>query len=213
MPTIMKIQLNTDKLGLWFLSGRPDLNMTFADPGPKELDWNQLTREQQRYLYRAIQYKQIISDIIPLHPDNISVPAPAPKKEDLPVGKQFPKETPPAVAEPAAPKKSFREKNLKEEAKAILSKRLGEIKQTINLLKLEESPLLNTLLKTEKAGKNRKTVLALLEEKTQEIQQAVKKNLKFSPDKVTLQTSRSNLPEIETINEGAVTIQLGSKEA
>ncbi len=63
---IVELSLNVDKCGMWFL-GQPrqtKVSFTFASPGPTQIDFAKLEKQEQEHLLRALQTNKINSSVL-----------------------------------------------------------------------------------------------------------------------------------------------------
>ena len=163
----MQIELNPERTSMWFLNS--EVHLTFADPGPASIDFQNLPRDQQTQVVYGLAAGKIKSkehlETIEYWRNASQAPVPT---QQIPVPKDSGSE-PPTIT-PAS--------DLEEEAKKILSGSAIQTKKMI--LQIDNARLLRILREVElgRKPKARKTVVSLLQSRITQHEKQVADNLK-----------------------------------
>ncbi len=180
------MQIRLGNSFMWFL---PDASVHLSEenPGPIEIDFDNLSSDNKNIIKIGINTGQIIGTL----PQEI-------KTEQL--------------IKPTEVVKDIYERDniLAGKLQVILNQRIPNIK--IEIGKMNDSRLLNTILTLEENGKNRKTIVSLIQSKLHEVSSAVlasivEVNTNANVDQLD-SLSRSFASEIEDIEETEVIIPL-----
>jgi len=154
----MLIELNTERKSLWFLLGRPDMNLNYVKPGPKELDWESLTPEQKFFVYRDLMGEILTTD------GDIPVPPQIQNLQNQEVSASPFQEAISKAQEEAIDKVEKYNSELEQVAKKLLRKHAPTIKKALAVYKSSDIPLLRAALDLEESKKRpRGNVKKLLE--------------------------------------------------
>lgn len=138
------------KLGNSFMFFLPNggCHLTEENPGPIDIDFDNLSNDNKNIIKTGISTGQIIGTL----------------PEEIKTEQQYP---------PVEVVKDIYERDhiLAGKLQIILNQRLSNIKVEIG--KMNDSRLLNTILTLEKNGKNRKTITSLIQAKLHEVSSAV----------------------------------------
>lgn len=172
------MQITLTDLGppIWFLGDPKNLivSLSFANPGPVELDFGKLEKLQQQRLLSAIQNGHLESDI---------------SFQELyeEYTKSYPPQ-PPVVAEDTSPAKQAMEQRLQIEAERqekeeklkekCISKLKGSVAAAVsNLTGEEDVRYLRMLMSYEQADKNRKGVIRAIRDRIKRIENGLSKRI------------------------------------
>jgi hypothetical protein len=202
----MKIKLS-DKATMFFVIGTK-IHLSFQDPGPKEVDFNNLRTDQKQQILWAIQNGTILSD---RKEDEVRKEVIAKSYAQTVADVKAAVEAPATVGE-------F-ESSREEELKHFLTSKYNDFKKNLKDYNIAE---LRVMLKLEKEGKSRKSNLDLIENAISKHQVEVAKSIKDDirpmvndPKKVIstgLKVDWSNIEDVVESDTEEVKINLGAKD-
>jgi len=148
----IEVTLNDMKTGFWgFEDEKHKIYLTFVDPGPVQLDLGSMTEQNQEYIIANIDQGFLKCDITTGEILSLlgskQAPATIPKEEN---GYQD-------QIDAAVEKAKKKQQKMEEKAEWILTKNIRAVKKEVS--NSENLTFLNLLVKLEKEGKNRSTVL------------------------------------------------------
>lgn len=170
---------------MWFLPNGA-YHLTEENPGPIEVNLDNLTQEEKNIIKVGINTGQIIGTLPEIKEEVVQVIKPSEVVKDI----------------------YERDNILAGKLQVILNQRIPNIK--IEIGKMNDSRLLNTIMILEENGKNRKTITSLIKSKLEEVSKAVlasivEVNINTNVDQLD-SLSRSFVGEIVDIEETEVTV-------
>jgi len=209
MGLIFEITLNQEKKGLWFLKDRPDLSMSFKDPGPKMLDWDELSGEQHQILRLAVLQQHILLPYGVTFPEVARTTQPTVQEVKVPVDHPLFRAPTVISATPKLPepiqtglvKRQLTREQLGAKAKELLRKRLPTIAPAVQEMGIDRLELLKIALKQEEEKKrSRPPVIEVLKGKIRELEDRVSKQ--FTPANNTIPRLAQGVVEepVEVVN-------------
>ena len=179
------ISLNTDKQPMFFLPGK--LHLTFENPGPTELNPEELSDQERNWINQAYQQGVLFVE----NPNKgMESKSPAAKKQEIPKEDRKPLEM-------EEHKFENREAAVAQ-AKSVLAGKVGAIKKLV--ASSEDILLLRLMKEAEESSKKRKSIVSALDERLLKLQESLMHSL--GGDQGELGThvtdmTLKNLPELE----------------
>jgi DNA-binding transcriptional ArsR family regulator len=203
----IRIQLNDPGPAMWFLGDDPKnlkVQLTFARPGPVELDFENLSEKEKENLLIGVRDGKLCSsvafqDLYELFRQSQadSVPEPSPevkkylaeKERQVVAQKQFEK----------AARKDKRHQKVEDRANYLIKKSYRAIRAA--LTKEKDNGLVTRLYAMEKEGKNRTSVIKYLEERIRKYHQEISKAAEQQQKRVPSRTETIGPEVIESEEE------------
>jgi hypothetical protein len=188
------ISLNTEKQSMFFLPGGK-LHLTFDNPGPVEVDPEKFDAQEKAWITQAHKGGVLFVD--------------NPNKKDTTPGPAVAQETHDAMTPIEGSEQVFdRRDETLEQAKALLSGKVGAIKKAITAT--DDILLLRLMKEAEYTGKKRSSITKALDDRLGGLQSKLIHDLGGDQGEIGIHItdpSLRNLPEVEEVAEKTIEIK------